>query len=397
MKFRKKVSLFKTPEMSRRQVYRKESHLDSCHKEKRPCPLPPQVDEEAQNQSNSQSVTQNVVVESCAQPSACATSAVCPCPGQSFRFNPQHKTKQLISAQELKARLDANEAGLVVIDVTNTPLPPKTDPPTPHDPAKVYKDGHINGALFIDWRKDLADQGEERYYDLPPREQFQETLRALGIKKSDKLVFYDNFRNRLAIRALFVLEYFGHRNVQVLEGGVYSWTAAGYPLVAGPLPVVVPSTYTISTERTAFVVDIDYVRHKRTDPCTVVLDARPYSHFTGEAAGGLIQSGEPVARRGHIMGAVTGPWPDYLVGPGNTAAGDQFKTPAELAKYFIDNRIIVDNKQIIAACNEGIHAVFAWFVLVKMLNHQNVVVYEGSTGEWADYPLLPMVSGLEDN
>ncbi|MBI4773409.1 MAG: hypothetical protein HY788_04375 [Deltaproteobacteria bacterium] len=49
---------------------------------------------------------------------------------------------------------------------------------------------------------------------------------------------------------------------------------------------------------------------------------------------------------------------------------------------------------VIFYCNEGVHAVYNWFVVTKILGLRNARVYEGSMGEWADDDLLPMVSGI---
>ena len=52
------------------------------------------------------------------------------------------------------------------------------------------------------------------------------------------------------------------------------------------------------------------------------------------------------------------------------------------------------DKMLVFYCNEGLHAIFNWFVATKMLGYEKVKVYEGSMGEWADDPMLPMVSGV---
>jgi 3-mercaptopyruvate sulfurtransferase SseA len=106
----------------------------------------------------------------------------------------------------------------------------------------------------------------------------------------------------------------------------------------------------------------------------------------------LIQSGEEVALRGHITGAINAQWPDYLASDGSGL----FKSTQELYDYFVSKGLIESpcDQELILSCNEGVHARFAWFVLNELLVYRNQVVYEGSAAQWADDPLLPMESGF---
>lgn len=369
--------------------------------------------------------------------SGCAPQA-CPqkCVGKPYKFNPRYAYSRLIDAAKLKSMLDADTAKKIVLvavpfhpqggyywtpsqSVGVTPFANYIKYATPV-PVRTYQ------SIQFDWRSDLCDITEPRYYDLPAKAAFEATLTAKGLAKDSIIVLYDDTKsapasgitgtsmNRMATRALFVLEYFGHQNVFLLDGGDQEWLASGGAVDATPVvPVATPAPgYQISVERKERIIEIAGVQRERVNPCSVVLDARPYTMYVGTAAGGIIQSGLSVSRRGHIHKAVNAPWSEYLRdiagnANNNNVTYKKFKLPADLDALFVDSKVIVDNKLIVAACNEGIHAVFAWFAIDKLLNYDNVLVYEGSTAEWADAGGLigaepqdlenyPMLTGSED-
>jgi thiosulfate/3-mercaptopyruvate sulfurtransferase len=274
-----------------------------------------------------------------------------------------------------------NQSNVLIVDLQNSPA---------DTPDAAYKAGHLPGAHFVNWRKDLTDVTNLPYYELPTKEEFQALLRKLGVHTNTHIVLYCNLVNRLAIRAFFVLKYFGHEYASVMEGGIDAWKNAGFSLSTILPPAPAPSSYTIVVENKSMIVDIDYVESVLCDRQHLIVDARPYAMYVGETIGGLIHLGQPIARYGHIYNSISLPWAENMV-------NGFFKSKEELRELYASRGIHPRGKTIIFECNEGIHAVFDWFVAKYLLCYQNVVVYEGSTGEWADHPLLPMVSGLAPN
>src|SRR5262249_56943410 len=60
-------------------------------------------------------------------------------------------------------------------------------------------------------------------------------LGPLGIDQETTVVAYDGGGSVMAARLFFVLEYFGHERVRVLNGGLAKWKREGRPLeVASP-------------------------------------------------------------------------------------------------------------------------------------------------------------------
>lgn len=378
------------------------------------------------------------------------------CNGRPYQFNPKFSAPRMITPAQAKAMLDADTAQKVVLAAV--PFWPtggkywwQLDPtdnlvgPTPaHTDYNSYIQ-YVTGSrtyqsIQFDWRIDLADVTLPlRYYDLPSKDVFQQTLRNKNITKNHTIILYDdtvapggaisatnNAVNRLAVRALFVLQYFGHDNVYFINGGDQEWFKAAIPgtsvnPTAAPTACPAPPVgheYTIATERNHPVISRDGVVEERLNPCSVLLDARPYKMYVGTLQGSLVQcaSLDKVRRLGHIKGAVNAQWADYLEIVDGTPGVKytRFKSAAALSDIMISNKVLVENKKVVTICNEGIHAVMAWFVINHIFDYSNVTVYEGSTAEWADGAFVfeagapagvlipqgieryPMLSGLED-
>jgi thiosulfate/3-mercaptopyruvate sulfurtransferase len=62
---------------------------------------------------------------------------------------------------------------------------------------------------------------------LPDVNQFTDYMKLNGIKKSSRVVLYDNASNYHATRVYWMLRTYGHDNVSVLNGGYPKWIAEG--------------------------------------------------------------------------------------------------------------------------------------------------------------------------
>jgi len=410
-------------------------------------------------------VSQCITVN-CASPAAPAPCAD-PCDTKcEYKFNPYFTHPRIIEPSKLKSMLDADTDKKVVlaavpfwpqnafsyyheelIELGSTNLAP-----TAHTRQTDYLEYTTGGRTYesiqFDYRKDLGDANVPvRYYTVPSKEDFQQTLRNKGITKDHIIVVYDDTEvagsigasatkfglNRMAARAMFVLQFYGHENVFLVNGGDRAvleaglgfttnsgnahakWvdgplfgTAAGENVATAPLSAADltgptgmwvrvdegntgPSDYLITTVKDELIVDREGVALGRKDCKTDVLDARPYTMYVGSRQGGLIQclSDAPVRRLGHIKDAVNSQWSGYLevVASGSTGPDyTRFKSPEDLLEQLRSDAGLLEecDRRIITACNEGIHAVMAWLVIAYILNYPNTVVYEGSTAEWAD-------------
>ncbi|MFZ0044073.1 MAG: rhodanese-like domain-containing protein, partial [Solirubrobacteraceae bacterium] len=97
-----------------------------------------------------------------------------------------------------------------------------------------YRQGHIPGAAFVDLDRDLADApGDRGRHPLPTSAAFTRSMRAAGVRTEQPVVVYDAATSTAAARAWWLLRYFGHPDVAVLDGGLAAWERAGGTLAAG--------------------------------------------------------------------------------------------------------------------------------------------------------------------
>src|SRR5688572_7462789 len=118
-----------------------------------------------------------------------------------------------------------------------------------------YDSAHIPGAPFLDVDTDLAaprGQGPGRH-PLPSAEAFGRTAGRAGISADTHVIAYDSSGGAHAARLWWLLRYFGHERVSLLDGGWPAWQAAGYPTEAGA-PTIAAATF-VAVPRAEMVVD----------------------------------------------------------------------------------------------------------------------------------------------
>lgn len=149
----------------------------------------------------------------------------------------------------------------------------------------LYAEGHIPGAVFAHWRKDLS-------LDTPPTpnlllgpEAFAAKMGQLGVDAQTVVVVYDLGNVNWAARIWWALRYYGHDQVFVLDGGAAAWQEAGQPWtqeVAHPAP----KTF-IPQLRPAMRATKEQVLAAVDDPSTTIIETRRQETLT--AAGGTVQ------------------------------------------------------------------------------------------------------------
>src|SRR4030095_2473650 len=82
--------------------------------------------------------------------------------------------------------------------------------------------GHIPGARFVNYSDIVIDAGGLST-ELPPLDQLRKVLSAAGISDKSKIVIYGSAMP--AARLFFTLDYFGHPNAKILNGGLNAWEA----------------------------------------------------------------------------------------------------------------------------------------------------------------------------
>ncbi len=250
---------------------------------------------------------------------------------------------------------------------------------------KNYNEGHIPGAVFVDWRHDIIDAAHTELYLMPPQKQFEELMTRLAVTQDTLFVLTDTLETRASIRFYLTLKYYGHDKVCILNGGTNAWKAVG-GLMTADAPDFEPLEYKALQVRAEYLTSLATVQAAIDDDNALILDGRSFDQFTGESPGKIFHTGREHQRRGHITSAVNIPWTQNFNEDGT------FKSVEQLKALYSENGVS-DDDNIVTYCNEGLHATVPWFVLHELLGHDKTKVYEHSLGEWANQEETPMTEG----
>lgn len=242
-----------------------------------------------------------------------------------------------------------------------------------------YLEAHIPGAAFLDIDTDLAaprGQGPGRH-PLPTPAHFAAAAARAGIGPGTHVVAYDAGGGATAARLWWLLRYFGHPQVSLLDGGWQAWQALGYPTEPGT-PTIAPGTF-VATPNPALVADAALTDRLRRDPRALVLDARAAERYEGRV--------EPIdPQAGHIPGARSAPYAGNLRPDGRMLGADELQ-----ARY--DALGAGTAEQVLCYCGSGVTAAHTVFAL--HLIGRDALLYEGSWSDWSSDPARPVATGPE--
>jgi len=245
--------------------------------------------------------------------------------------------------------------------------------------ALLYNIKHIPGAVRIDWFTTLQHPVRR---DFLTKEQFEEVCSQAGITNDTTLVFYGDKSNWFACYALWLFEYYGHKNVKILNGGRAKWEQEGRPMTK-EVPTYPPTKYTASEPDKSIRAFREQVFAQIEDRKPLV-DVRSPQEYTGELLHMPNYPQEGALRGGHIPGAVSIPWSKAV-----NEADSTFKSPEELRSLY-EGKDITSDKDIIAYCRIGERSSLTWFVLKYLLGYPNVKNYDGSWTEWGNLVDAPI-------
>jgi thiosulfate/3-mercaptopyruvate sulfurtransferase len=259
----------------------------------------------------------------------------------------------LITPEALRARLE--DPSVCIVDTR---------------PTHEYAAGHIPGAVHADLYISLNDTREA------PFRAFMATLAYVlenrGVDTDKTIVFYENEAGMRAARGFWICEYFGGRDVHVLDGGLRAWKETGGPVTtACPPPPKGKFQGTPVPERH---IGADEIRGVLGRADCAVLDTRTDDEYYGRVA--------RAARAGAIPGAIHIEWTHNLDAKG------AFK-PADALRAMYEKAGITPDRQVVCYCQGGYRSAHAYLAL-RLLGYPTVRNYIGSWREWGDRADLPI-------
>ena len=234
-----------------------------------------------------------------------------------------------------------------------------------------YKNGHIPGAINVDlFQLHWFDTSKRGIKDF--NRQTRILLSRIGIQRKSQVIFYDNVSGISAARGVWLLLYFSHKKVGMLDGGFEKWKREGYRIEVKTNP----SKYSEFKGRINYKVLATAKETKGllNNKNVSIVDARSSKEFNG--------SDVRAVRRGHIPSAINIAWE-------NNIENGVFKSNSKLSRIYSD---VPKKSQIITYCQGGYRAANT-FLALKLLGYDKVKMYLGSWGEWGNKLDLPVSDG----
>jgi thiosulfate/3-mercaptopyruvate sulfurtransferase len=284
--------------------------------------------------------------------------------------------RALISTAELSSLI--GQPSLRVYDCTTylEPPPPGSDDPYIAVPGRrTFEEARIPGADFLDLQGEFSDTTTRLRFMMPATAQLEAGFGRHGLAGNSRVVLYSIGSMMWATRFWWILRSLGFDGAAVLDGGFDKWKAEGRSTESGPARGYPPATFK-ATPRSGFFVDKRAVLAATKEPGTVIVNAlgAPSHKGLGPSLYG---------RPGRVPGSVNVP-AATLVNP----AGKDFTTLSDAGAKFAAQGITKD-KRVICYCGGGISATLDLFLL-HQLGHDALTLYDGSMGEWARDPSLPI-------
>lgn len=275
----------------------------------------------------------------------------------------------IISAVELVSQL--NSPDLVIVDAQSGP-----------DSKSKFLKQHIRGAQHVDLDIDLSEKpvnpAQGGRHPLPDIKKFAALLGNLGIDAGSHVVVYDDKRGVIAAsRFWWMLRAAGHKQVQVLDGGLQAAVAAGLPVTEeAPSPMTRPP-YPVNEWKLP-VVNLETVKNVIANPEFLLIDVREEYRFRGES--------EPLDLvAGHIPHSVNVPFKKNLNDHGTFLSSEDL---AALYKSVMGDR---KPENVMVSCGSGVTACHTLLAL-ELAGITGASLYVGSWSEWSRNQ-LPIATG----
>ncbi len=246
----------------------------------------------------------------------------------------------------------------------------------------AYEQGHVSGAIGLNWKTELQQRPVR---DLISKDQLDALLSKNGVVPNTSIVVYGDNNNWFAAWFFWLLTYYGHQDVRLVNGGRVKWLAEQRPITTA-VPSYPASRYTSRGADGSIRALRDYVLETVEKSGTSLVDVRSPKEFSGELIAPENLPQEGAQRGGHITGAANVPWATAVAEDGRFKSADELK--AIYGAMGLDG-----SKETIAYCRIGERSSHTWFVLKYLLGHEQVRNYDGSWTEYGSLIGAPIESG----
>ena len=231
-----------------------------------------------------------------------------------------------------------------------------------------HRKEHIPNSVFFDINK-IADPKNPLPHMIPSKDLFSDMMQNLGLNNEDEIIIYDNSPLLSSARAWFLLRYFGHKNILILNGGLKNWKKSD-GVTTAKKTIISKGNFICKTEKKDLVISLEEMINFSKNNSKMILDARSYKRFIGE-----VKEPRPGLQSGHIPNSKSLASSELLTNDG------YLKSIQELDELFSNNDID-KSEDIIATCGSGVSACVI-SVALYCLGKENVPIYDGSWTEWA--------------
>lgn len=239
--------------------------------------------------------------------------------------------------------------------------------------AGTYKRAHIPGAVNIFYQL-LATLKTRKENGFPVSPQDAEKIFGeAGIDNNTLVVVYDGGEGPFASAVWFALDFFGHKNVKLLNGGFRKWVKEGRAVTQdAPKPEKKKFTAVPHPEKVVTLADV-----KKREHGAVLADTRSFKEFIGQD----VVPG--AARGGHIPGAMHLEWTNFA------DSLETFKSADDIKKV-LEKKGVNKDTHVVTYCQIGLGRSTMMALAMKLVGYDNVHEYSGSWEEWSADPRLPL-------
>ena len=238
----------------------------------------------------------------------------------------------------------------------------------------AFEQGHIPGAVALNWFRDLE---EHPVRDIASKAKIEQLLGQAGVGTDTTVILYGDNNNWFATYGYWVLKYHGHKDARIMNGGRKKWIDEGRPLTK-EATTVTPVRYSAKDPDPSLRAVRDLVLETALKRNRGLVDVRSPREFSGELLAPENLPQEGAQRGGHVPGAANIPWGE------NCRPDGTFKSADEL-KALYTGKGITPEKEIVAYCRIGERSSLTWFALKELLGYPKVRNYDGS---WTEYGSL---------